>query len=194
MRCGPVIRRLVRGALVLLASTTALVASIAVFARFCDGPIAVFPGGRLIEGERVEYSSIDWQEFANVREIELQLESPPRSRTTRMTIYDGKPYVPCAFCTNRLLKKWPRELELDDRVVIRIRGKLIEGRAHRVPQDSAEYRLVRDAHLSKFSDPSQSINTVESGAATIVVEAGQNSPGHSGAETTDSWMYRIDPR
>ncbi|MBY0400065.1 hypothetical protein K2X89_07200 [Myxococcota bacterium] len=188
------IRKLIRYALIAFASIAALVASIAIVARFSDGPIFVFPGGPLVNGEKVEYASVDWEEFVDVREIEFQLESPPRSRITRMTIHDGKPYVPCAFCTNRMMKRWPRELERDDRVVIRANGKLIEGRARRVPQDSPEYRAARDAHLAKFGDPNQTLNIVESGAATIVVGAGQASSGHEGAPKTDSWMYRIDPR
>lgn len=194
MRSGQLIRALVRSALIAFAIIVALVASIAIVARFSDGPIFVFPGGPLVEGERVEYASVDWEEFAEVREIEFQLETPSRSRITRMTIHDGRPYVPCAFCTNRILKRWPRELAHDDRVVIRVNGRLIEGRARRVPQDSPEYRAARDAHLARFGDPNQTLNVVEGGAAKIVVGAGQASPGHEGAPTTDSWMYRIDPR
>ena len=194
LRRGQVIRKLIRLAFIAFATIAALVGSVAIVARFSDGPIFVFPGGPLIAGQRVEYASVDWEEFADVREIEFQLESPPRSRVTRMTIHDGKPYVPCAFCTNRVLKRWPRELERDDRVLIRANGKLIEGRARRVPQDSSEYREARDAHLNKFGNPDRAINVVESGAARIVVGAGQAAPGHEGSAKSDSWMYRIDPR
>lgn len=188
------LRKLIRVGLVLVATIAAFVAAIAVLARLGDGPIFVFPGGRLIEGRRVEYAAVDWNELAAVREIEFQLESPARSRITRMTIADGKPYVPCAFCTNEILKRWPRELELDDRVVIRVDGLLIEGRARRVPQDSDEYRSARRTHLAKYADPSEARNVVEDDAAKWVVGAGQASPGHAGAARTDSWMYRIDPR
>ncbi len=188
------LRKLLRAMAIGVAALAALIAVVAFIARFLDGPIFVFPGGRLVAGRSANYSSIAWTDLASVREIEFQLESPARSRITRMTIYNNTPYVPCAFCTNKVLKQWPRQLEVDDRVVIRVNGMLIEGRARRVPQDSAEYKAARQAHLAKYASATETLNVVESGAAKIVVGAGQVAPGHGGASRTDSWMYRIDPR
>jgi len=188
------IRRLIRGALLGLAMLAASIVAVAIVARFLDGPIFVFPGGPLVAGRAVDYATVDWNALAGVREIELQLETPARSRITRMTVHEGIPYIPCAFCTNRILKRWPRELEADDRVVIRVDGMRIEGRAHRVPQDSAEYAAARGAHLAKYASPDVALNVVEDGAAKVVVGAAQVAPGHEGAPRTDSWMYRIDPR
>ncbi|MEO2169887.1 MAG: hypothetical protein ABGY42_17560, partial [bacterium] len=80
-----------------------------------------------------EYGAVDWDRVDPIRELELQLENPPRSRITRFLVYEGAPYIPCAFCTNRLLKRWPRELQQDDRVILRVDGMLSEGRARRIP-------------------------------------------------------------
>jgi hypothetical protein len=167
---------------------------VAVVARFSDGPISVFPGGPLISGIPTEYGGVDWSRVAQIREIELQLETPARSRTTRFFIHDGTPYVPCAFCNNRLLKRWPRELEYDDRVVLRVGGMLIEGRARRVPNESAEYAAARHAHALKYSDRSNARSAAEGRAASLVVLAARLVPGAPDASEPDSWLYRIDPR
>lgn len=170
------------------------VALVAVVARFSDGPIFVFPGGALISGTPTEYESIEWSRLANVREVEFQLESPPRSRITRLIIHENVPYIPCAFCTNRVLKHWPRELEKDDRVILRVEGMLIEGRARRVANDSAEYAAARRAHALKYVQPSGVPTSAESRAANVVVGAARLVPGKKSTSEPDSWLYRVDPR
>ncbi len=102
--------------------TVVALAAVAVSARFSDGPISVFPGGPLVSGVPTKYGTVEWDRVDPIRELELQLENPPRSRITRFLVYEGAPYIPCAFCTNRLLKRWPRELQQDDRVILRVDG------------------------------------------------------------------------
>lgn len=111
-----------------------------------------------------------------------------------MIIYNDRPYIPCAFCTNRFLKQWPRELEQDDRVIIRIKGMLIQGRAHRIPNESEEYLAARRAHGSKYVASTSLQNSAEESAARLVVGAGRSAPGKEGNAGQDSWLYRIDPR
>jgi len=183
--------RIILQCAILLAVAVTLVA---VVARFSDGPIFVFPGGPLISGTPTKYESVDWSRVANVREVELQLETPPRSRITRLIIYENAPYIPCAFCTNRILKHWPRELEQDDRVILRVDGMLIEGRARRVANDSAEYLAARRAHAVKYVQPSDIRTSAESRAANVVVGAARLVPGKESTSEQDSWLYRIDSR
>jgi hypothetical protein len=183
--------RIVFQGAILLVLAAALVA---VVARFSDGPIFVFPGGPLIAGVPTEYAAVDWSRVAHIREFEFQLETPARSRTTWFFIHDNAPYVPCAYCTNRVLKHWPRELEHDDRVILRVDGMLIEGRAKRVPNDSAEYVAAKRAHAFKYSQPSGTRATAERRAAEVVVAAARLAPGTQDASEPDSWLYRIDPR
>jgi hypothetical protein len=185
-----VIRRVAQGATVL----ATIVGIVAVVARLSDGPIFVFPGGPLIAGLPTEYDSVDWAKLADIREVEFQLEAPARSRITRIIIYNNAPYVPCAFCTNRILKRWPRELEQNDRVVLRIDGMLIEGVARRVPNGSEEYLAARRAHATKYVEPSRLRNSVEDRAARVVVGAARLTPGAHGSDEPDSWLYRIDAR
>ena len=176
---------------ILVAITVLLVA---VTARFSDGPIAVFPGGPLISGIATEYEAVDWSRLAHIRELEFQLESPPRSRTTRFFLHGNAPYIPCAFCSNRILKRWPRELEHDDRVVLRVDGMLIQGRAKRVPNYSAEYVAAKRAHALKYSQPSDSRSGAEERAAKVVVGVARLVPGTPDPSEPDSWLYRVDPR
>jgi len=187
-------RRFVRIAsrgVVLLAAVVVLVA---IVARFSDGPIAVFPGGPLTAGIPTPYEDVDWSRVAHIPYLELQLETPARSRTTRFLLHGNVPYIPCAFCTNRILKRWPRQLEHDDRVVLRVGGMLIEGRARRVPNGSAEYLAARRAHRLKYSPPADSGPGAEQRAADVVVGAARLLPGTEDASEPDSWLYRVDPR
>ena len=171
-----------------------VLAGVGVVARFSDGPIIVFPGGPLTSGIPTEYGAVDWSRLAHIREIEFQLITPPRSRTTRVWIHDDAPYVPCSFCTNRVLKRWPRELERDDRVVIRIDGMLIEGRARRVANDSAEFEAAKHTRALRHSQQSDFRSAAEDRAADLVVGVARQAPGTQGASETDWWLYRIDPR
>jgi len=191
MRLARLIVRIVFQGVILIAI---VLAGVGVVARFSDGPIIVFPGGPLTSGIPTEYGTVDWSRLAHIQEFELQLETPSRSRITRVFIHGNVPYVPCAFCTNRVLKRWPRELERDDRVVFRIDGMLIEGRAKRVPNDSAEYKAARHAHALKYSQQSGTSAAAERRAADLVVGAARLAPGTQDASEPDSWLYRIDPR
>jgi len=171
-----------------------LLGLVAVVARFSDGPIAVFPGGPLVSGSVTEFEAVDWGRVAHLRELEFQLETPPRSRTVWFSINEGVLYIPCAFCTNRYLKRWPRELEQDNRVVLRVGGMLIKARAERVPNGSAEYRAARTNHELKYSTASSSRSTAEGRASGVVVGVARLAPGAEDTQESDSWMYRIGPR
>ena len=100
----------------------------AVGVRFSDGPFGIIAGGPLRSGELVS-SEPDWVFAHNVTTIELQLVSPPRSRTVWMIEHEGRIYVPCGYRNTwlgRLWKQWPLEVEDDPRAVIRIEGKRYE--------------------------------------------------------------------
>jgi hypothetical protein len=126
-----------------------LVGVVALTARRADGPIGPFPGGPFRSGDFGDAASVDWSALSDVPTIELQLLAPLRSRTTWLLVQGGVPYVPCAFPTLTWLKHWPRELERDARVVIRIRGKRYRMRAVRVT-DSDEWRKAVDISQLKY--------------------------------------------
>jgi hypothetical protein len=71
---------------------------------------------------------------------------------------------------------------------------LVEGRAKRVPNDSAEYVAAKHAHALKYSQPSDSRSEAEGRAARLVVGIARLVPGTPDSSEPDSWLYRIDPR
>ncbi len=166
--------------------------------RFTDGPIFVFPGGTFKSGELVSHESFGWADVAQIREIEFQLELTGRSRVTWFIVHEGTPYIPCGFCANTFLKRWPRQLEVDDRVVLRVDGRRIEGRAHRVEHASTEYLAVTETKRAKYSDTTSAYEQTENKAAGRLVGAIQFAEDLVAEPESDSeresWLYRIDPR
>lgn len=129
-------------------------AVVAVFgARSCDGPLGPLPGGVLRSGAEAAAPE-DWSFASEVREIELQLESPARSRTVWLLVHDGELYVPCAFLDVRGFKQWPHQLEADDRVVLRVEGTRYPGRLARVRDPALEATLAR-ASAEKYAQGSR---------------------------------------
>ena len=158
--------RIVRGIGITLAVLVAVVVLLAYATRFSDGPIGPFPGGKL-RGERVADASIDWTAVTDgVPRIELEVSpNRPRSVTTSYMIHDGKLYVPSMLASR---KQWPQEALADDRVVLRIGGKLYERRAIRVT-DRRELRALVGASR----------------------DAGAVEPD---ADALSTWYFRMDPR
>ncbi len=96
-------------------------------------------------------------------EIEVNPASP-RSLTTSYIVRDGVLYVPSMLAAR---KTWPKEVLADDRVVLRVGGKLYDRRAVRVT-DPAEIRpLVRGRDAS---GPDIDVNELS------------------------TWYFRIEPR
>ncbi len=91
-------------------------------ARLHDGPIGPIPGGPLAAGEMASEPVADWSFATDVGEVELQLASQQRSRTTWILVFDKKAYVPCnlGFPPG---KTWYTEAAKDGRSILRIEGK-----------------------------------------------------------------------
>jgi hypothetical protein len=115
---------------------------LALTARFSDGPFGPFPGGSLQQGELTPVPE-NWSFAADVREIELQLVEPPRSRTTWLVVHDGTLYVPCGFLQVPLFKQWPHQALRDGRAVLRLDGKRYAGRLVRVEDPALFSELAR---------------------------------------------------
>lgn len=114
-------------------------------ARFADGPLAIVAGGPFTSGELVTGPEPDWSFVADVQEVEFQLVDPARSRTTWILEHDGKAYIPCGYMTTwwgRIWKRWPIEVERDNRAILRVDGKLYERRLVRIEQGSAVAPLM----------------------------------------------------
>ena len=117
--------RIIRWLGVLIAVAIAAMGVLLIAARFHDGPLGMIAGGPLVAGEMVT-DEPDWSFARDVPTVELQLLSPPRSRTTWIIELIGKIYIPSGYMdttVGRYWKHWPLEAEQDGRAVLRIDGK-----------------------------------------------------------------------
>ena len=128
-------------------------ALVAVAVRFSDGPLGPLAGGPLEAGETVK-GLVDWSFVEDVDTIELQLVTPPRSRTVWVVLHDGAAYIPCGIPGFRLWKQWPHEALEDGRAVLRIDGRLYHGRLVRV-EDTALHGTVAGIVAAKYGVDSE---------------------------------------
>ncbi len=140
-------------------------------ARYHDGPLGPFPGGAMT-GEIVDAPVSDWAallpENADLRKyIEVQVSpDAPRALTTAYTVRDGKLYVHALLAAR---KTWPSLALADDRVVVRVGGRLYPLRAVRV------------------TDPAE--------LAPLAEQLGEIEPGAGAdADALPTWYFRMEPR
>jgi hypothetical protein len=138
------VRWIVRIALVLVV----LIGAVFVGARFHDGPLGPIPGGALVGGVLVTGPVTDWSFATGVQEIELQLASQDRSRTTWVLVSGGKAYIP-ASTEYPPGKTWHRVALDDGRAMLRIEGKRYPVELAKV-EDESLLAAVRDAAASKY--------------------------------------------
>jgi len=133
-----------------------------------DGPWGMLPGGRLV-GSSAGCETARWEEFASTREVELEVRpSSPRSLTTWSVVHEGELFVPADFLTP--WKRWPHQVLEDDRIRLRLGGRIFECRAERVA-DEQKIEQLRLAIATKYD------LQADGRAATI-----------------DVWWFRVRPR
>lgn len=106
----------------IVVALAALVALLFFAARLHDGPLGPIPGGPLEAGPEVSEPVADWSFAKDVDEIELQLASQGRSRTTWILVHEGQAYVPCSLGFPPG-KSWHEDAAVDGRAILRIEGK-----------------------------------------------------------------------
>jgi len=160
-----------------------------------DGPVLIFAGGPLRSGEPVAFADLDWTALDAQTELELEIVGARSSLTLWFSVHEGIPYVACDLdCFDGKLERWPQQIELDDRVVVRIDGKRIDGRLIHVPHGSAEYEAVRAGRLRKYSGEAGGRAASEAAAHNAVVEFGEVLTGRSKKTEPGDRLYRLDPR
>ncbi|MEQ8407521.1 MAG: hypothetical protein RKH07_04520 [Gammaproteobacteria bacterium] len=108
--------------------------------RLNDGPVEFFPwftisiGGPFRSGEITE-SPDNWNFIRDREEIEIQTYNPETSRTVWVPVIDGQLYIVSGYMNSsvgRLWKQWPSYIEEDNRILIRVDGKIYEQRLERI--------------------------------------------------------------
>lgn len=160
-----------------------------------DGPVFVFAGGPLRSGELVAFDAIDWGALDGLHELELEIVGAGSSRTLWFSVHEGVCYVACDLdCVGGRLTRWPQQIERDNRVVIRIDGRRVEGQLVHVPHGSAEYEKVRAGRERKYAGNDGGRAAAETAAHDAVVEWGEVLTGRSRRAEPGDRLYRLDPR
>ena len=160
-----------------------------------DGPVGILAGGPLRSGELVTLPDLDWNALDARHDLELEIVGEGRSRTLWFSVHGGVPYVACDLdCVGGRLTRWPQQIERDDRIVLRIDGKRIEGRLVHVPHGTPEYDVVRAGRLRKFSGAGSAGAAAEAAAHNAVVDVGETLTGRSKRSEPGDRLYRVDPR
>ncbi|MDP6580713.1 MAG: hypothetical protein QF681_08660 [Vicinamibacterales bacterium] len=171
---SPLVRKVLVVVGVLVLIPVVAIGTLAIRSGSADPPSPFFGGGPLVAGELVTGPEPDWSFVRDVRNIELQLLDPPRSRVIWIADYDGKAYVVSGYMGNaigRLWKRWPGQAERDGRAVVRIEGKRYER------------TLVR---ITSGAD------VVEGVSAELGRKYGSGDPGL--IESGDRWLFELAPR
>ena len=106
------------------------------------------PGTRLA-GELVDAAEVDWSFMTEQTKIWVETKTwyfIPHSVTTVSWVTDGELYVPCGYCDS---KRWPKNVDRDPDVRLKIGDKLYERRAVRIT-DPGEARPL--LHASGLHD------------------------------------------
>jgi len=165
------------------------------FVSRADGPFFIFQGGPFRSGELVAYDALDWSTFDDRTELELELVGAETSLTLWFSVTDGMAYVACDLdCEGGRLTRWPSEVREDDRVVIRIDGKRVEGRLTYVPHETPEYAVVKADRSRKYSGHGGVRAAAETAAHATVVEVGETLTGRAAREEPGDRLFRFDRR
>lgn len=178
-----------------VALVAALLAGGALLLSRADGPVFVFAGGPLRSGELVDFADLDWEALDDLHELEIEIVASGSSRILWFSVVEGVAYVACDLdCIGGRLTRWPQQIERDDRVVIRIDGRRVEGRLVFVPHGSEEYAIARSGRERKYSGEEGGRAAVETAAHSAVVEVGEVLTGRSRRSEPGDRLYRFAPR
>ncbi len=111
---------------ILLAGFLILVALFFVGMRFHDGPMEIISGGPFKTGEPAATPD-SWDFLKDRLEIEFQTMDPATSRIVWLGVHEGRLFLISGYMTTgygKLWKQWPHYLEEDNRVLVRVDGKI----------------------------------------------------------------------
>ena len=102
--------------------------------RFHDGPLEILSGGPFMTGE-LATAPADWSFLTERSTLEFQTMDPAQSRTVWLAVHDRRLFLVSGYMTTgygAIWKQWPHYIENDDRIILRIDGKLYQQRLQRI--------------------------------------------------------------
>lgn len=146
--------------------------------RFSDGPMEIFSGGPFTTGELTPAPD-DWSFLTDRDTIEFQTMDPARSRTVWLGVHEGRLFLASGYMNTSyggIWKQWPHYLANDDRVILRIDGKLHEQRLERIMEGPEVVPVLNEFARKYFGGSRGSLSSDDS------VRSG------------DTWMYEVVDR
>ena len=159
-------KRLLKWLGIVIAVLVMAIGLLAFGARYHDGPLEVFTGGPFKSGDIVPAPN-DWNLLRDRETVEFQTLDPPISRTIWLVVQDGRLFFTSGYLKwdedhglreyglrgliFKLSKRWPYQLENDDRIILRIDEKLYEQRLQRITS-GPDIVPVLDAFGRKYGD------------------------------------------
>ncbi|MDA7683597.1 hypothetical protein N8749_00135 [bacterium] len=117
-----------------LITCVCLILALNLLMRFSDGPLEIISGGPFTTGELIPTPS-SWTSIRDRNTIEFQTLDPISSRTVWLAVHDEKLFIISGYMNTfygGIWKQWPHYLNKDDRIIIRVDGRLSEHRLKRV--------------------------------------------------------------
>lgn len=160
-----------------------------------DGPVGIFAGGPFRSGEPVDFAAMNWDALDELHELEMEIVGEESSLTLWFSVSEGVAYIGCDLdCVGGRLTRWPQQIELDPRVVVRIAGRRVEGELIHVPHGSAEYDRGRADRERKYSGEGGSDEAAATAAHSTVVSVGEVLTGRDQRSEPGDRLYRLGPR
>lgn len=147
--------------------------------RFADGPMGIVSGGAFSTGITRPAPS-DWSFLEGREVIEFQTLAPKTSRTVWLVVLNGQLYLVSGYMKTgigKVWKQWPHYIENDDRIILRIDGKLYEQRLQRLMTEK-----VIASVMNKFSEKYNLSGPGPSPDGAAVVASG------------NAWLYQVRNR
>ncbi|MEQ8312990.1 MAG: hypothetical protein RL839_14360 [Gammaproteobacteria bacterium] len=146
--------------------------------RFSDGPMEIFSGGPFTSGELTPAPD-DWSFLTDRDTIEFQTMDPARSCTVWLGVHEGRLFLASGYMNTSyggIWKQWPHYLANDDRVILRIDGKLHEQRLERIMEGPEVVPVLNEFARKYFGSSGGGLSSDDS------VRSG------------DTWMYEVVDR
>ena len=146
--------------------------------RFSDGPLEIFSGGSFTTGE-LTTAPDDWSFLSDRGTVEFQTLQPARSRTVWLAVYNQSLFLVSGYMNTSyggIWKQWPHYLDHDDRIILRIDGKLYEQRLKRVMEGPEVVPVLSEFARKYFGGADGDFTSDES------IRSG------------DTWMYEVVDR
>jgi hypothetical protein len=144
--------------------------------RFSDGPLELISGGPFKTGQLSSVPS-DWSFLKERDTIEFQTLDPLTSRTVWVASHEGRMFVVSGYMNQgyaAIWKQWPHYLEDDNRIILRIDGKLYEQKLVRIMDDPAVIPVLNELSRKYLG-------------GSIVTSNDQVTQG-------DTWMFEVADR